>query len=166
MQSSLANRAGSGPERIAVVVTHGVGEAEPGDCVRGLVATLLRRKGVHVAETTEVGWLDDEPAPVGGAAPAPAGAAAALVSDAAGEATPPRPCRKFPVSFHAVTINGRQHLTFADVYWADLTRVGTGRVSALLGLFRVIFEAHYVIDAMLDPKRGFAERSLRAILLC
>ena len=35
----------------------------------------------------------------------------------------------------------------------------------MLGLFRVIFEAHYVIDAMLHPRLGWSVRALRFVLL-
>ena len=43
--------------------------------------------------------------------------------------------------------------------------MGPGRIDAILGLFRVIFESHHFIDAMLDRSKGIGHRLLRHLLL-
>jgi hypothetical protein len=138
-------------ERIAIIVVHGVGEAEPGECVRTLVETLGKQPGVAPSPTAKVASLvempDRETATERPAEPAHALNAAS-----------------FPVFFHEAAV-GNRSLTLAEVYWADLTRIRPGRFNTAMGLFQVIFEAHYVIDAMLHPRRGRAECILRAVLL-
>lgn len=150
---SSSESQGQSPERIAVIVTHGVGEAEPGECVATLVRVLGEQAGVKTEEAAEVLSLSD--IEITTAAPANG------EPESAGTGAQPT----FPVVLRHATVDGRQHLTFAELHWADLTRIGTSRVASMLGLFRVIFEAHYVIDAMLDPRLGPAIRALRFVLL-
>ena len=140
-------------ERIAVVVTHGVGEAEPGQCTASLVQVLGREPGVVVEQAAEVLLLPDGTSPAD-----PSGDESEKLVAADSGPT-------FPVLLRHATVQDRLSLTFAELHWADLTRIGSGRIASMLGLFRVIFEAHYVIDAMLDPRLGWAVRGLRFILL-
>ena len=48
-------------ERIAVIVTHGVGEAEPGQCTASLVQALGKEPSVVVEPAAEVLLLPDGP---------------------------------------------------------------------------------------------------------
>jgi len=139
---------------IAVVVTHGVGEAEPGECSSALVRALGKEPGVAVEEAAEVMLLPDKAT----GAKQPEQGHPKSSSAVAPGAT-------FPVLLRYATIQDRFRLTFAELHWADLTRIGTGRIASMLGLFRVIFEAHYVIDAMLRGRSGWAVRGLRITLL-
>jgi hypothetical protein len=75
---------------------------------------------------------------------------------------------KFPVHIRRVVIDDPKaptELTFAEFYWADLTRIKQGRLNTLLALFRVIFESHHFVDALLDRKAGIATATLRRLLL-
>jgi hypothetical protein len=51
-----------------------------------------------------------------------------------------------------------------EVHWADLTAMGAGRLDTLLGLFRVIFESHHLVDAMLSRSLGIGAVVVRTIL--
>lgn len=138
------------PERVAIIVTHGVGEAEPGQCMASLVQTLSNEPGVEVSRAAEVLLLPDRPR-------------SDRTAEEKGPASSTAP--SFPVLFREATVQDRVQLTFAELHWADLTRIGSGRIASMLGLFRVIFEAHYVIDAMLHPRLGWTIRALRFVLL-
>lgn len=141
-------------KRVAVVVTHGVGEAEPGQCTGTLVRALGREPGVAVEQAAEVLLLPDDKDPT-------------KTSDAEGQQShaDEQTAPTFPVLVRHATVQNHARLTLAELHWADLTRVGTGRIASVLGLFRVIFEAHYIIDAMLAPRWGWAVRGLRFVLL-
>jgi hypothetical protein len=141
------------PANVAVIVVHGVGEAEPGHAVAALV-DKLRRPGFVPDPHMEVLRLEEK------ATVSPAAATAAAPSSR-DSGRPPT----FPAFFRNARINDSHELTFAEVYWADLTRIGSGRIAAMLGLFRVIFEAHYIIDAMLARRGGIMVRSLQFLLL-
>ena len=140
-------------ERVAIVVIHGVGQAEPGECSASLVRALGEQPGVVVEEAAELLLLPDEK-PQG---KEPNGEGQESQTDN------PRPT--FPATLRHATVQSRLRLTFAELYWADLTRIGSGRIASMLGLFRVIFEAHYVIDAMLNPRQDWVVRGLRFVLL-
>ena len=56
-------------------------------------------------------------------------------------------------------------IRFYDLHWADLTKTLPGRLNAFLGTFRIIFEAHHFIDALLPRETRGAARLLRTLLL-
>ena len=150
---SAAEASNAKLERIAIVVIHGVGEAEPGQCTASVVQTLSNEPGVVVDPVAEVLLLPDEPR------------STATTTDESGQHAAKNAAPTFSVLLRQATVQDRAQLTFAELHWADLTRVGSGRIASMLGLFRVIFEAHYVIDAMLHPRLGWAVRGLRIVLL-
>ena len=43
-----------------------------------------------------------------------------------------------------------ERVRFYELYWADRARTLPGRLNAFLGTFRIIFESHQFIDAMLQ----------------
>jgi hypothetical protein len=52
-----------------------------------------------------------------------------------------------------------------ELYWADLSNLAPGRLASLMGIFRLIFESHHFIDAMLDRSQGWGQAILRRLLL-
>jgi hypothetical protein len=144
-------------KRVAVLVTHGVGDAEPGEVVRLVTECVGQRPDVEMDRHVEVRLLDDaDPLDHSQGQPESLSLPKAATRARA---------KKFPVTVRCATLDDGRRLTFAELYWADLTRVGTGRTGAMLSLFRVIFEAHYIIDAILDEKRNFLTRALRYLLI-
>ena len=122
-----------------LVVVHGVGETEPGYCVNAILDTLAERKpGYHVSSFNEYTRLPEPEI-----------------------ATPPP---VFPVIRRAATHDAGFEVEAVELHWADLTEMQPGRVNTLLGLFRVIFESHHLVDAMLDKSRDTTSWLLRKIL--
>ncbi len=152
LSQHIATATHSRAGKIAVIVVHGVGEAEPGEAVATLAAGF-RRFGAKPIRHEEVLRLRENPAD-GQSAAGKAPPDASSGTDAT-----------FPVFMRHASLGDGRELTLAELYWADLTRLGSGSVSSMLGLFRVIFEAHYVIDAMLDRPGDRLVRMLRGILL-
>lgn len=146
-----------GPKRVAVIVTHGVGEAEPGEVLRELTKNVGSQLGVTVENQMEVHYVAESVARHSGSARARWADLSKPVAQSGSD--------NFPVFMRRATLDSGEQLTFAELYWADMTRVGGGRIGAALGIFRVIFEAHYVIDGMLDEERGWVTRFLRLLLL-
>lgn len=130
----------SRPRNIAMVVAHGVGEAEPGYAVATLSNTLSSCAGVGRDAELRVRHLIDPSAP-------------AQQWD-----------RTFPVSMSQCRLASGHQLTLAELYWADLTKIGPSRMDAVLGFFRIIFEAHHFVDGMLGG-RDRGSRLLRQVLL-
>jgi hypothetical protein len=138
--TGFQSSAPSGEARnVAVVLAHGVGDAEPGYAISTVIATLTRCAGFGRDEEVRVRYLPDE---------------------AAGASK-----HTFPVFIGTGKLATGERLTFAELYWADITRIGPGRVNAMLGLFRVIFESHHFIDAVLDRRTGSGHWLLRHLLL-
>jgi len=128
-----------GRVRVGLVVVHGVGETEPGYCVNALLDTLATtRPGYTVSTSNEYTRIAepevDNPAPV------------------------------FPVIRRGAAHNSGMVLEAVELHWADLTAIQPGRLNTLLGLFRVIFESHHLVDAMLDKSRDVTSWILRKIL--
>jgi hypothetical protein len=124
---------------VAVVLAHGVGEAKPGYAISSVIDTLATCARFRRDDEMRVRYLPDD---VAGASKA-----------------------TFPVFVGSGQLATGERLTFAELYWADITRLGPGRVDAILGLFRIIFESHHFIDAMLDRNKGVGHRLLRHLLL-
>lgn len=137
---SVEGRAGGrGRTRLGLVVVHGVGDTEPGYCVNALLDTLVAtRPGYSVFPANEFNRVAepgvDDPAPV------------------------------FPVIRRAARHKSGIDIEAVEMHWADITAMGPGRLDTLLGLFRVIFESHHLVDAMLDRTLGLVAVIVRAIL--
>ena len=122
-----------------LVVVHGVGETEPGYCVNAILDTLAARKdGYHVSSFNEYTRLPEP------------------------EIANPPPV--FPVIRRAATHDAGFEVEAVELHWADLTAMQPGRLNTLLGLFRVIFESHHLVDAMLDKSRDGTSWLLRKLL--
>ena len=130
---------GGGRTRVGLVVVHGVGDTEPGYCVNTVLDTLAAtRPGYTVSQSNEFNRIAepgiDDPAPV------------------------------FPVIRRGARHKSGIEIEAVEVHWADLTAMGPGRLDTLLGLFRVIFELHHLVDAMLHRSLGLVAVVVRTIL--
>jgi hypothetical protein len=71
---------------------------------------------------------------------------------------------QFPVYLRRGTTPSGRPAVFAEVYWADLSRIREGVVNGFLGVFRIIFGLRHVADqAAAQP--GWQARLLRALLV-
>lgn len=131
----------SSPENIAVIIAHGVGEADPGYAAATLSSTLTKCAGLRRDDELRVLHLPDPNAPEH------------------------KEDRTFPVFISGGQLGSGQKITFAELYWADLTKVGPSRMDAILGFFRIIFESHHFVDGMLDRSKGRGTQILRHLLL-
>jgi hypothetical protein len=75
------------------------------------------------------------------------------------------PRATFPVFISHGQLSSGERLTFAELYWADLTKIGPTRMDAILGFFRIVFESHHFVDAMLGHHKGAGPQMLRQLLL-
>jgi hypothetical protein len=138
MSSDVRARGGS-RTRIGLVVVQGVGDTEPGYCVNALLDTLAAtRPGYSVLPANEFNRIAepgiDDPAPV------------------------------FPVIRRGGRHTSGVDIEAVEVHLADLAAMGSGRVDTMLGLFRVIFESHHLVDAMLSRSLGLMAVVVRTIL--
>jgi len=122
-----------------LVVVQGVGDTEPGYCVNALLDTLAAtRPGYSVLPANEFNRIAepgvDDPAPV------------------------------FPVIRRGGRHTSGVDIEAVEVHLADLAAMGSGRVDTMLGLFRVIFESHHLVDAMLSRSLGLMAVVVRTIL--
>ena len=130
--------------RVAVVVVHGVGETTPGYALNELVDTMQREFPAELRVDRH-----SELHPMAGPPPSPGAAVDA-----------------FPAFARTVEVkNSGERVRFYELYWADLTRVMPGRLNAFRGSFRIIFESHQFIDAMLPRGGGPLTKLLRRLLL-
>lgn len=125
--------------RVGLVVVHGVGETEPGQCVNALLETLAATKdGYRIANFNEFSRLSEPEAD----------------SDDAG----------FPVARRLAAHQNGTSIDAVELHWADLSEMQPGRLNTLLGFFRVIFESHHLVDAMLDRGRDMTSALMRKLL--
>ena len=130
---------GRGRVRVGLVVVHGVGETEPGYCVNAVLDTLAQtRPGYTVSPANEYNRMPEV------------------------EVANPPPV--FPVIRRGAAHNSGIEIEAVELHWADLTEGTPGRVNTLLQLFRVIFESHHLVDAMLDRSRDVTSWILRKVL--
>ena len=160
-----------------MVVVHGVGEAVPGECVSALTDAMHRDFGLKASsgaapDSAEARAFETRPysevhlLPQ----PRPEGRHPSRVPEPPPPSDPsPRPAMgardQFPSFVRKATLADGGKVVFAELYWADLTRAPPGRVNAILSVFRIIFESHHFIDAMLTRKGGALTRGLRFLLL-
>ena len=130
--------------RVAVVVVHGVGETTPGYALNELVDTMQREFPGEL-QADRHSELHPMSAP-------------ALYAGGEADAFP-------AFARTAEMIKTGERVRFYELYWADLTRVMPGRLNAFLGSFRIIFESHQFIDAMLPKSGGPLTKLLRRLLL-
>jgi hypothetical protein len=125
--------------RVGVVVVHGVADAEQGHNLRTLVDTLEGHSdGRLKAEPyLEVYHVEERP----------------MIPDDRGReiSKEERERRKKPFFVQRGTLDARG-ITFAEVFWADTTRVEAGKGPALAAAFRIVFEMHYFINAFVPWK--------------
>lgn len=126
---------------IAVIIAHGVGEADPGYAAATLSRTLGKCSDYRPDEEHKVRYLPDPQAPAD------------------------QPDRTFPVFLSSGELAGGPRMTFAELYWADLSKIAPSRLAAVLGFFRIIFESHHFVDGMLDRRQSRGSRLLRHLLL-
>lgn len=94
---------------IAIVIAHGVGEADPGYAAVTLSSTLDKCGGFRVDDEVKVRHLPDLNAPQ-------------------------QDCT-FPVFVTSGRLASGERITFAELYWADLTKIGPSRMEPCLGSF-------------------------------
>jgi hypothetical protein len=129
-------------EHIGVVIVHGVADAEQGANLDTLVNTMTASPncGFKVDSYDEIYRLTDDPLD--------------RLPDDPIDKVPDNPKtgekpRGRPMIVRHGSID-QANVTFAEVYWADTTRVNTGKFAALMAAFRIVLEAHYFIDALID----------------
>jgi protein-S-isoprenylcysteine O-methyltransferase Ste14 len=132
---------GNRSHNIVVIIAHGVGEADPGYAATTLGATLGKCAGFRSDGAAQVRYLPDVNLPERQLE------------------------RTFPVFIGSGQLTNGDRMTFAELYWADVAKIGPGRINTILGLFRVIFESHHLIDGMLNRNNGLGVRLLRHLLL-
>lgn len=128
---------------IGVVVVHGVADAQQGANLKTLIENLTkegRAKGFTTKDHdyNEVHWLKE-------------------TSPVSGEKV------ELPVILRRASL-GEDRVIFAEVYWADTTRVRAGKLAALLGAFRLVFEMHYFIRALIAQTRNPLSKALAWLL--
>jgi hypothetical protein len=130
--------------RVAVVVVHGVGETTPGYAVNELVDTIERQ-------------FPDEFKPQRHCEVHP------MTGEPLYEGDDPD---SFPATARSADLlKTGERVRFYELYWADRTRTLPGRLNAFLGGFRILFESHQFIHAMLPKDGKPLTRALRRLLL-
>lgn len=142
--SGEASAAAARPKSVGVVIVHGVGETELGYSVNTLVQALQSNApGYRVARHSEVIRLAD--------------------TDDLGRQ--PDPPQQFRVVRRRASHDSGIDIAFDELHWADLTNLKAGRLNALLGMFRVIFESHHLVNAMLTRAGDGLSGLMRWLLL-
>lgn len=115
---------GSRPDNVAVVVIHGVGEAEIGWINDYIVTELGKREpAMSFDPYSQVYRLPDK-----------------------GRT---KPGAMFRTVVRRARIADRVNVTFAELHWADLSRVGNGAVARFLTMLQLFFEAPQVLGSSL-----------------
>jgi hypothetical protein len=130
---AMQNERGYQPvhNHVGVVVIHGVADAEQGANLDTLVRTIVAAESATKFSADDYDQVHRFAEPF---------------------ATPGAPAER-PVVFRHAMVGATRSVTFAEMYWADTTRVGAGKLAALLAAFRLVFEAHYFIEALV-PREG------------
>lgn len=118
-------------ENVGVIVIHGVGEAEIGWINDHIVNELAKREpAMGLARHSEVYRLPDK-----------------------GRT---KPNATFRTVVRRARIADRVTVAFAELHWADLSRVGSGAVSRFLTVLQLFFEAPQVLGSTLlaEPASG------------
>jgi len=144
MSDNASLNPASPQRRVAVVVVHGVGDAVPAEALNELVDHLeANYKEQFTAERQSEVYHLTSSTTIGG-----------------------EPADVFPVHTRNATLTATgDKVRFYDFHWADLTRTLPGRLNAFLGCFRIIFEVHHFIDALLPKESRGSAKLLRGLLL-
>jgi hypothetical protein len=111
-------------EKKLTLVVHGIGEQRPGETLDDLVGSLVQNQPYSVDST--VRYLRDD-------------------KDKDAEVKN-RNIKRFPCNIRRVQ-NETYSNSFAEVYWADLSRGGANRITALFDLFRTTLGLGYIAIA-------------------
>ena len=126
---------GQTAERVGVVVIHGVGETEAGWINEYLIPNLQKQEsGLEFQEHSEVHRLPD-----------------------LGRS---RPGILFKAYLRRSQLRAAQDVTFMELFWADLSRVGTGRFSNFLVMLQLFYEAPLILGAAFLSKRQTGMRGI------
>lgn len=144
-------------ERVGVIVIHGVGETTPGWVTQTLVPELDRK----AAEVGKLAFLDHSEVralPDLGRSSRPKDKAKANSKD------DDKP--KFEFRAHRGNLDDGQSVSFLELYWADLSRVGTSWFEKSLALLQLFFEAPLVLaQSLLNRPVGPLHRLMRFLTL-
>lgn len=110
----------------AVIVVHGLGDQTPGWTVESFAKSYSVHTGATLDTHTEVNWLEES------------------------DQNSPDEITTFPSHIRRVRKNNEE-LVFAEVYWADLSRVSTGLWGVLTGIFQIVMGLRYISFASADP---------------
>ena len=135
--------------RVGLVVIHGVGEAEPGECLNPLLSELSAFDPAYqMAEGSAYFRLNESD------------------DDATDQVRAPDvPKPSWPVVYRQGHHTSGIEIDAVELYWADTTKLGAGPLDTGIGLFRVIFESQHLFHAMLNRSRDGAAWFTRGILL-
>ena len=129
------------PENVGVVVIHGVGEAEIGWINDYIIDELAKREPTMGLDPySQVYRLPDKGRTV--------------------------PGKKFRTVVRRARIADRVDVTFAELHWADLSRVGQGALARFFTLLQLFFEAPQVLGtSLLAEKSGGLMGLIRRLIL-
>lgn len=142
MSDRPVERPASGePERIGVIVVHGVGEARPGEIGDALVEHFedeRRAAEFRFLKHSEVHPTTDPISSKG---------------------------QLFPAFLRRTGGGGPRSLWITELYWADLSRVGRGPLSYAFAMLMLFFEAPVVlVESMQKGNRSIIHRLVRRLL--
>ena len=144
----------------AVLVVHGVGDTGPGVTVDNFLWSLVDSGAkLQPDGQQEVRWAT-EPLP-GDASPGASGGSPGADRGGALPATFPIHVRRARVK--AAPASPKVEVVFAEVYWADLSRIREGGLHLLYGVISSIFFLRFIPDWAAHMKRKGA-RWLRLLL--
>ncbi len=137
---TTSNQSASGRERVGVIVIHGVGESEAGWINDHLVPRLTAHPdGPTVAPYSEVYDLPDR-----------------------GRS---RPGRTFEAYVRRGTSADGNDIAFMELFWADLSKIGTGALANWLAMLKLFYEAPQVLgDCFLDQSRNGLANAIAALV--
>src|SRR5262249_13612322 len=118
-----------------ILVIHGVGDTGPCATVGALAPALAAEmRTLSLNSNYEVFWAGDEDEIHKSPTTTLLNAGSLQPSD-----------KTFPIHLRRAEISGCGAV-FAEVYWADLSRIREGALHLLLGVFRIIFGLRHVAD--------------------
>lgn len=138
---SAAQSANGEPERIGVIVVHGVGDARPGEIGDALVTHFeddKRATELRFLKHSELHPTIDPGSSKG---------------------------QIFPAFLRRTSGSGPHSLSITELYWADLSRVGSGPFSYAFAMLMLFFEAPVVlVESMQKGNRSIVHRLVRRLL--
>lgn len=140
--SSDAGQSAASEDRIGVIVIHGVGETQPGWINDDFIPELVKRTdGLGFSDRSEVYRLNDP-----------------------GRITSRR--THFHVFTRSAQLRGNRAVTFVELFWADLSRIGESFFARLIAMLQLFYESPLVLGhAFLPSGQKGGLRLLRALIL-